>query len=564
MLQQEKVVNIYCNTRKHALKEKKDTLDFLSKKICILTPPHCFFIAYQIKLNLRKFNIECKISCSGYVNRCNEITSNEFGINDVIDNDNYNYIVICPQSFKELPYFYVAYQMEQKTSKWFTPNYLEILNNSHSVLDYSTENIKHLADKELHWQQFFYAPIGGIPNYKSFLEEVGYNIVPQEEKYDVLFYGSICERRQKIINELSKSLHIHVVSNCFGEELISKILNSKVVVNIHYYEDAILETTRIYEILSLGVPVVSEDSIDIDEHKDLDKVVKFVKSGCINSLIQEISLLLNNESHYNSTVESTKNYVTRSHYKASYYFSRYMLAWDCISFNDFYRHNKEFTGLDLNTVKLCLSLDENNRSKKIKSTLDQEEFNIFTGLRHNISWKGCGLSYMYIARRALDKGIKSLTICEDDVTFNEVFKTNYQTIQRYLNQNKNKWHLFSGLCAQVHKDTKILKIEKFEGIEFIYIDKIVSTVFNIYSTEMLERLSEWDYKNTSQLQQIDRYIESMNDLVAVITAPFLVGHDSKQKSTIWNFDNIEYDNMITESQNLLSSKIDEFKQGTKI
>jgi predicted nucleotide-binding protein (sugar kinase/HSP70/actin superfamily) len=241
-----------------------------------------------------------------------------------------------------------------------------------------------------------------------------------------------------------------------------------------------------------------------------------------------------------------------------------MLAWDWISFNDFYRHNKKFTGLDLNTGKLCLSLDENNRSKKIKSTLDQGEFNIFTGLRHNISWKGCGLSYMYIARRALDKGIKSLTICEDDVTFNEELRTNYQTILRYLNQNKNKWHLFSGLCAQVHKDTKILKIEKFEDIEFIYIDKIVSTVFNIYSTEMLERLSEWDYKNASRLQQIDRYVESMNDLVAVITVPFLVGHDSKQKSTLWNFDNIEYDNMITESQNLLRSKIDEFKQGTKI
>jgi hypothetical protein len=319
MVESINVVNIYCNNHKKPLKTKKANLDFFSKKICILSPPHCFFIAHQIKLNLRGYNTECKISSEEY------------------QDENYNYIVICPQFFKELPGVYISYQMEQKSSNWFDSKYITTLENSHSILDYSIDNINHLINKGLACKQFFYMPVGGIPNYKQFLEENGYRLIRPFKKYDVLFYGVICDRRRKIIDELSTSFNIHIESDCFGEELVSKVLNSRVVVNIHYYEDAILETTRIHEVLSLGIPVVSEDSTDIHRYEDLAKVVKFVKSGCVDSLKQEISFLLRNEYEYNSTVESIKNYVNNSYEKANYYFLRYMLDWNWITFEDFYR-----------------------------------------------------------------------------------------------------------------------------------------------------------------------------------------------------------------------------------
>jgi GR25 family glycosyltransferase involved in LPS biosynthesis len=397
---------------------------------------------------------------------------------------------------------------------------------------------------------------------KQFLEENGYRLIRPFKKYDVLFYGVICDRRRKIIDELSTSFNIHIESDCFGEELVSKVLNSRVVVNIHYYEDAILETTRIHEVLSLGIPVVSEDSTDIHRYEDLAKVVKFVKSGCVDSLKQEISFLLRNEYEYNSTVESIKNYVNNSYEKANYYFLRYMLAWNWITFEDFYRYGEKYIGLNFNTDKLCLTIDENNRCcKETKNTLLEEGFNFFTGVRHNVPWIGCGLSYKYIARKSLDKDIIPLTICEDDTIFNEKFKPKYRTILRYLKQNKNKWHLFSGLSAHFNKDAKILKIEEFEGIEFIYLNKVVSTVFNIYSKDILQIISVWDHKDAElTLLPIDRYIESMNDLVVITTIPYLAGHNSEQTSTLWNFNNIEYSQMIAESQNLLQIKVNEYKQ----
>jgi GR25 family glycosyltransferase involved in LPS biosynthesis len=544
MVESINVVNIYCNNDKKPLKTKKANLDFFSKKICILSPPHCFFIAHQIKLNLRGYNTECKISSEEY------------------QDENYNYIVICPQFFKELPGVYISYQMEQKSSNWFDSKYITTLENSHSILDYSIDNINHLINKGLAWKQFFYMPVGGIPNYKQFLEENGYRLIRPFKKYDVLFYGVICDRRRKIIDELSTSFNIHIESDCFGEELVSKVLNSRVVVNIHYYEDAILETTRIHEVLSLGIPVVSEDSTDIHRYEDLAKVVKFVKSGCVDSLKQEISFLLRNEYEYNSTVESIKNYVNNSYEKANYYFLRYMLAWNWITFEDFYRYGEKYIGLNFNTDKLCLTIDENNRCcKETKNTLLEEGFNFVTGVRHNVPWIGCGLSYKYIARKSLDKDIIPLTICEDDTIFNEKFKTKYRTILRYLKQNKNKWHLFSGLSAHFNKDAKILKIEEFEGIEFIYLNKVVSTVFNIYSKDILQIISVWDHKDAElTLLPIDRYIESMNDLVVITTIPYLAGHNSEQTSTLWNFNNIEYSQMIAESQNLLQIKVNEYKQ----
>lgn len=65
------------------------------------------------------------------------------------------------------------------------------------------------------------------------------------------------------------------------------------VVNLHYYEGALLETTRIYECLSLGVPLVSETSVDRAEHAALDGAVRFVPVGDLPALLQALDEVLN-------------------------------------------------------------------------------------------------------------------------------------------------------------------------------------------------------------------------------------------------------------------------------
>jgi hypothetical protein len=76
---------------------------------------------------------------------------------------------------------------------------------------------------------------------------------------DVLFYGSMNEKRQKIINELSlRGLRVKSVFAIFGKERDDLIARSKVVLNHHGYKSEIFEVVRVFYLLSNSVAVVGE------------------------------------------------------------------------------------------------------------------------------------------------------------------------------------------------------------------------------------------------------------------------------------------------------------------
>ena len=89
-------------------------------------------------------------------------------------------------------------------------------------------------------------------------------IVPraQEKDIDVLFYGSINERRKELLENLSEKVKLHVVQGAFGEERDALIGRSKIVLNMHYYPTRILETVRISYLLNNGCFVITEDADD--------------------------------------------------------------------------------------------------------------------------------------------------------------------------------------------------------------------------------------------------------------------------------------------------------------
>ena len=60
-------------------------------------------------------------------------------------------------------------------------------------------------------------------------------------------------RKQKLLylqKKLYPKYNIKIINNIYGIELFHEIINSKIVLNIHFYKDAILETNRLNEILS--------------------------------------------------------------------------------------------------------------------------------------------------------------------------------------------------------------------------------------------------------------------------------------------------------------------------
>ncbi len=519
-----------------------------AKIITILTTPHTLFVAHLIDNELRD---------SGFHT---EIITN-LSISSFTDNV---YIVICPQMFTALPANYFAFQMEQSIhSRWFTDEYFTILKNSIATLDYSLDNINFLQKNEIEYRQTFYLPISYFQNYKKYLVSKGVKFPKkQQEKYDVLFYGDEhCERRKLFLDALKTRFKVKIISNLFSEQLYPYLLSAKVVVNIHYYEDALLETTRIYECLSLGIPVISEMSSNTNEYQGVEKQVIFTPINNIEAMIDSVDKLINTKG---AIAKHTKNIKKEVKEKPdfSYFFNRLLLAYDLINYTEFYRKVENYpTSITESNVGNCLTLPETReRQVNFIKQKNSSDFSFYNGLRHQLGWIGCGLSYKDMINRAKDANLEYVIICEDDVEFYEDLEEQLALVLDYLKTTKKEWHIFSGFIAIVHNETQINHIEIYQEQEFIHIDKMISAVFNIYHKSVFDRILTWDETDhNDQTNTIDKFIESSGDLKVITTLPFLVGHHEEMKSTLWGFTNSAYNPFIKESSILLRKKVDKFK-----
>ncbi|QIC76832.1 hypothetical protein FSC17_10600 [Acinetobacter indicus] len=89
----------------------------------------------------------------------------------------------------------ISFQLEQRVSEWFDEEYLNILNNSLFVWDYSLSNKKFLEEKNLS-PEIYHIPLSINSNYYS---------EPMLKEIDILFYGNPnSERRIFLLNEAKK------------------------------------------------------------------------------------------------------------------------------------------------------------------------------------------------------------------------------------------------------------------------------------------------------------------------------------------------------------------------
>lgn len=514
----------------------------------ILATQHTLFVAHLIEKNL----LDCGIK--GHVSTAYSVEQDMGQM----------HIVVCPQMFKQLPRNYIAFQMEQSVnSRWFTDEYFSRLNNAVAIFDYSLKNIEYLLDKGIPYQKLFYMPISSFPDYPAHLADNGYVLDDQKGDIhaDVLFYGDPnCERRKAYLQELKKHFNVTVASEVFGDKLTRMVKNAKVVVNIHYYENALLETTRLYETISLGTPVVSESSSDIVEHEDLQDVIDFCPIGDIPAMVEKIQNLLSDKEYYNERKEKIKHFTNVDN-KNNYYLRRYLLSIDKLNFPQ-YKSIFSFEQFQTGDVpRLCLSLSETPVRRKAFFASPSHGFQFFEGIRYRIGWIGCGMSYKYMLSGMLASKAEMGIICEDDVIFPVDYDNKLNKIINHLQSTEAKWHIFAGIIAHLHEDTKVLDVKVIDGIEYIYIDKMTSMVMNIYSRRGMDLISQWDEKNIdAETNTIDRYVESAQDLIVVTTLPFLVGYAEEQQSTLWGFENSQYTSLIKASEKLLAEKVAEFKK----
>ena len=525
----ERVRHYRKENKSNAIQEKIKNNSLLT--VCVVTPGHTNFLAQLIAGRLSFHGWNAKITNAMPASFSDDL-----------------YVVLCPQIYKKLPpgEKRIVYQLEQSvSSRWFSNKYFEILENSLGVLDYSLENIEYLASKGIAYPHVTYLPIGAINDY-------GKNVLPSGRGTEVIFYGDSLSspRRQKMLEALREHFSVDVVNNLFGDEMISRLKSARLVINLHYYENALLEMPRIQECLSLGIPVVSETSQDIEEYPELDGAVTFFAEGSVQEMISAVRMALDK-----SDFEIQKS-VAQSCEKFEFMFDRFLVSMGLLPAT----YVRQMT-LPLSQKKnvFGLSMPETIGRRKLFLDMKPKECLVFDGIRRKPGWVGCGLSYAALAMHAKANNLPTMTVMEDDVILPKDFESKLDSINRFLACKSDGWDVFSGVIAALNPDTEVLAVDDFEGQRFVTINKMTSTVFNVYAESAIDMFTKWNPDNLdAETNTIDRFLENQKSIKVIATIPFLVGHREEAHSTLWGFQNTTYVEMIASSQALLEAKVAAF------
>lgn len=506
--------------------------------VLILSTESSLSYCSNIQKQLEHFGVQCEI-----------LKEEPVGYLDAL------YFVVCNEQWEHLPKKYIAIQVEDVcTNTSFSKKYLDQLLGAIAVFDCSTMNIQYFKSHSSYGNRFYYVPA----DFQLLDHEE-----TDEEMFDVLCVGNENSPRCKEwIQEVSKYWNV-----CFADpslisdsEFVEKVKRSKIVLNLHAFDASILETSRLYEILSYGNAIlISESSVDSYEEDRLKDIVTWVKPSNYTDAISKITYWLENDDVRKNHVHENYEFLRAKKNDFAYYFYRFLLAFDCISFDEFYECAGNY--ISFGGSRICLSLPEDVERRNAFLKDNQYGFELFAGLRHTRGWTGCGLSYKFIMKKAKEQGFSDILICEDDVLFPEDFEARFSNLMQYLDTH-NDWDVFQGVIADVG-NVEIQNVEECNEETIVYLNHMVSMVFNYYKSRMFDRVISWDETDASQLTNtIDRALES-KDLKVVTTVPFLVGHKEDLKSTIWGFQNTEYTDWIHRSSEKLQKLVNDFKEGGK-
>src|SRR6185503_16080302 len=150
-------------------------------------------------------------------------------------------------------------------SSWMRPELLQLF-REFPVWDYSARNVERWV--ELGVPRPRCVPIGTVPEMTR--------IASRPEEIDVLFYGSINERRKKVIDELrARGVRAEAVFGAYGVVRDQLISVSRLILNLHYYEAKVFEIVRVSYLLANRCVVVSERGADPDEEAEFESGVAF-------------------------------------------------------------------------------------------------------------------------------------------------------------------------------------------------------------------------------------------------------------------------------------------------
>lgn len=162
----------------------------------------------------------------------------------------------------------ILYNLEQIApgSPWLKPEMLELFRR-HAVWDYSRRNADALVALGLPRPKV--VPIGYVPQLTR--------IAPAAtEDIDVLFYGTLNDRRARILDALRvRGANVVHAFGRYAAERDALVARAKLCLNVHHYDAKVFEIVRVSYLLANGRAVVSERGSDADEERAFEPGVAF-------------------------------------------------------------------------------------------------------------------------------------------------------------------------------------------------------------------------------------------------------------------------------------------------
>ena len=161
----------------------------------------------------------------------------------------------------------VIFNTEQFASVIFErrPHYASLLRRF-PIWDYSIPNATYNLSMALNWM-IHLLPVGYMPQLSRI------DPAPVQD-IDVLFYGTMNERRLRILQELQQAgLRVEAGRGLYGAERDAAIARAKIVLNVHFYESKVHEVVRTSYLLANHKAVVSECGDDTEIESDIRKAI---------------------------------------------------------------------------------------------------------------------------------------------------------------------------------------------------------------------------------------------------------------------------------------------------
>ena len=240
-----------------------------------------------------------KVDCMQYIGQIIKDSLIEIGwkcsmisqenINEYIKQNNphhYFLFFIASQISKKVTIYkrYILYQLEQNVNNKISVNYnklhetnslKQIYDNAKLLIDYCQLNVN--VTKQYYKNNF---KIMNIPARNLTVHKESHYI------YDIIFIGLMNQRRENILSKLNEKYKVLIVKDVYGEELKKLCNKSNICLNIHYYENAILERVRLNEMMEYGIKIISEKPCDEDIN-----ICKYYKSIHFIEMIDDLDNL---------------------------------------------------------------------------------------------------------------------------------------------------------------------------------------------------------------------------------------------------------------------------------